>query len=149
MHSNDCYTASAPSKLTGFLTTTDARGREVINPVFEFDACFDPQSDTSATGTFFPSLFVITSTSLTADADGKVGITVTCGTGSEGCAGTVDVTAGGQRLGSVPYNLKEESTATLRVPESIPADATDVTFEVRPDAGVGSTSPVTLAVQGH
>ena len=45
VHSNDCYTAGGPSKLTGFLTMTDTRGREVTNPVFEFDGCFDPNGD--------------------------------------------------------------------------------------------------------
>ncbi|MEJ7834422.1 MAG: hypothetical protein WKF79_16025, partial [Nocardioides sp.] len=56
VHSNDCYTVSAPSKLTGFLTITDSQGREVTNPVFEFDGCFDPHGDNSSTGVSFPSL---------------------------------------------------------------------------------------------
>ncbi len=43
VHSNDCYTAAGPTKLTGFLTITDAHGKEVTNPAFEFDGCFDPQ----------------------------------------------------------------------------------------------------------
>ena len=55
VHSNDCYTASGPSKLTGFLTITDARGREVTNPVFEFDGCFDPGGDNSRHRVVSPS----------------------------------------------------------------------------------------------
>jgi hypothetical protein len=41
--SNSCYTASGPSKLIGLVTITDTRGRDVPNPVFEFDGCFDPR----------------------------------------------------------------------------------------------------------
>ena len=71
VHSNDCYTAGGPSKLTGFLTITDTRGREVTNPLFEFDGCFDPGADNSATGVFFPSLFAVTTTTLTPDDEGR------------------------------------------------------------------------------
>lgn len=42
VHSNDCFTASGPSKLIGLSTLTDTHGRDVPNPVFEFDSCFDP-----------------------------------------------------------------------------------------------------------
>ena len=31
VHSNGCYTAGGPSKLVGFQTITDTRGREVTN----------------------------------------------------------------------------------------------------------------------
>ncbi len=41
--SNSCYTASGPSKLVGLVTITDTHGRDVPNPVFEFDGCFDPR----------------------------------------------------------------------------------------------------------
>lgn len=40
--SNSCYTAGGPSKLVGLATITDTTGRDVTNPVFEFDGCFDP-----------------------------------------------------------------------------------------------------------
>src|SRR3954471_23403938 len=43
-HSNDCYTAGGPSKIVGVQTITDIRGDDVPNPVFEFDACFDPHT---------------------------------------------------------------------------------------------------------
>jgi hypothetical protein len=147
VHSNDCYTAGGPTKLTGFLTITDKRGKEVTNPVFEFDACFDPQGDNTATGNEFPSLTNVTSTTLTTDAQGAAALQISCGTGSEGCAGTVVVTAGKQVLGEVPYAAKEESTASLTLPAPVPAGAKEVTFEVRPTKGVGPSSPVTLPVQ--
>ncbi|HSP37000.1 MAG TPA: hypothetical protein VLR26_04535 [Frankiaceae bacterium] len=43
-HSNSCYSAGGPSKLVGLLSITDTHGRDVPNPVFEFDGCFDPAS---------------------------------------------------------------------------------------------------------
>ncbi|WP_051552013.1 hypothetical protein [Nocardioides sp. URHA0020] len=147
VHSNDCYTASGPSKLTGFLTMTDSKGREVTNPVFEFDGCFDPHGDNAATGVVFPSLLNATSTTVTPDPQGRASIQVTCGTGDQGCAGTVAVTAGGTDLGTVPYDLQEESTGTVVAPKRLPAGAKEVTFTVRPTTGVGPTSPVVLPVQ--
>jgi hypothetical protein len=41
---NYCYTASGPSKIVGLLTITDRDGKTVLNPVFEWDACYDPAS---------------------------------------------------------------------------------------------------------
>ena len=147
MHSNDCYTAGGPTKLTGFLTLTDTRGKEVTNPVFEFDGCFDPHTDNRPTGVEFPSLLSVTSTALTPDPDGQTGLQVTCGTGSDGCAGTITATAGATRLGTMPVRLKEESTATVPVPQPVPGSADEVTFEVRMTDGVGPSKPVTLPVQ--
>jgi hypothetical protein len=40
--SNSCYMAGGPSKLIGLATITDVRGNDVVNPVFEFDGCFNP-----------------------------------------------------------------------------------------------------------
>ena len=146
VHSDDCWTASGPSRLTGFLTMTDAAGREVTNPVFEFDGCFDPDGDDAPTGVEFPSLLAVTSTTLTPDATGAAGVQVTCGTGAEGCAGQLTVTAGGTELGSVPYDLAEESTAALALPGPLPAGTAQVTLAFRLDKGTGPSSPVTLPV---
>jgi hypothetical protein len=148
VHSNDCYTASGPSKLTGFLTMTDKNGREVTNPVFEFDGCFDPNGDNAATGVVFPSLLTVTSTSITPDSRGGAGLQVTCGTGDQGCAGTVVVTAGDRELGAMPIDLAEESSATLPLPAAVPDGATELTFDVQLTTGVGPSSPVTIPVQG-
>ncbi len=147
VHSNDCYTAGGPTKLTGFLTITDARGREVTNPVFEFDGCFDPNGDNAPTGVAFPSLLNVTSTTLTPDAHGRTGVQVSCGTGSDGCSGSVTATAGGTTLATLPIHLKEESTATLAIPTAVPASADEVTFAVQMHSGVGPSKPVTLPVQ--
>ena len=42
---NSTYVAGGPTKLIGTVMITDARtGRDVPNPVFEFDGAFDPNS---------------------------------------------------------------------------------------------------------
>ena len=147
MHSNDCYTAGGPSKLTGFLTITDTRGKEVTNPLFEFDGCFDPGSDNTATGVFYPSLFAVTSTTLSPDASGKTNLKVNCGTGAHGCAGTVVATDGKVNLGSMPFKLKEECTGTMQLPAPLPAGSKEVAFEVRSTTGAGPSSLATVPVQ--
>jgi hypothetical protein len=147
VHSNDCYTAAGPTKLTGFLTLTDTSGRQVTNPAFEFDGCFDPATDDSDTGVFFPSVLTITSPAVTADSEGRVGPLVSCGTGSDGCAGTVTATAGKTELGTVPFELKEESTAAVRFPKPLPSGTKEVSFQVMATSGYSSADPVTLPVQ--
>ncbi len=148
VHSNDCYTAAGPSKLTGFLTMTDAKGDTVTNPAFEFDSCFDPKSNNSPTGVVFPSLLNVASTVVTPNAQGNASLQVTCGSGDKGCAGTIAVTAGDTKLGTIPFKLAEESTATLPLPAAVPAGASEVTFTVQMATGVGPPKPVTLPVQG-
>jgi hypothetical protein len=147
VHSNGCYTAGGPSKLTGFLTMTDTEGRVVANPVFEFDGCFDPNGDNTPTGVAFPSLLAVASTTITPDAQRTAGLQVTCGSGDKGCAGTIAVLAGHQKLGTIPVHQAEESTATLPLPAAVPAGARDLTFTVQMTMGAGPTSPVTLPVQ--
>ncbi len=147
VHSNDCFTAGGPSKLTGFLTMTDAQGREVDNPVFEFDGCFDPQGDTSATGVEFPSVYAVTSTVAGTDSAGRLDVQSTCGTGSEGCAGTAVATAGGTPLGSVDVDAAEEATAELVFPRPLPPGAKEVTITLTTTRGVAPSDEVTLPVQ--
>lgn len=147
VHSNDCYTVTGPSKIIGFLTMTDPRGREIPNPVFEFDGCFDPNGDNTATGVAFPSLLTVTSTSLTRDDEGRVGLQVSCGAGSDGCSGTMTAKAGGRDLGALPYSLQEQSTGTLTMPTSVPDGVNEVSFQLKSATGVGPTSPVSLPVQ--
>jgi hypothetical protein len=147
VHSNDCYTAGGPSKLTGFLTMTDTKGQVVANPVFEFDGCFDPSGDNTPTGVVFPSLLAVASTTVTPDADGNAGLQVTCGSGDQGCAGTIAVTAGRRTLGTIPVHRPEESTATLPLPAAVPPGTKEITFTVQMTTGAGPSSPVTLPVR--
>ncbi len=148
-HSNGCFTAGGPSKLVGFQTITDTRGRNVTNPVYEFDGCFDPNGDNTPTGVRFPSLLNVTTTVLRPDADNRVALQVSCGTGATGCHGSVTATAGSTRLGTVPIDLQEELTGSLRFPRPVPADAQDVTFTVTMARGVGPTSAPTLPMPGY
>jgi hypothetical protein len=40
--------------LTGLITITDTHGKDVDNPVFEFDSCFDPNGSNEPTGVTVP-----------------------------------------------------------------------------------------------
>lgn len=144
VHSNGCYTASAPSKLVGFLTLTDTKGRTVTNPVAEFDGCFDPQGDDTPTGVTFPSVLTVTTTALRPDSQGHVSVQATCGTGDGGCRGEVTATAGGTELGTVPVDVEEEQTATFAFDTPVPAGASEVTFDFHLATGFGPTKPVVL-----
>ncbi len=147
VHSNDCFTAAGQTKLTGFLTITDTRGKEVTNPAFEFDSCFDPNGDNTPTEVLFPSVFNVTSTSLTPDAQGHVAINVTCGTGSDGCAGSATATAGSHNLGTLTYSFKEEDTSTLSFPETLPPGTTEITVDITTTTGVAGSSSITIPIQ--
>lgn len=144
VHTNGCYTAGGPSKLVGYATLTDTQGREVTNPVAEFDGCFDPGGDNTPTGHEFPSLLSSTTTALVPDAQNRVALGLACGTGSTGCAGSVTAVSGGTTLGTQQFSMKEEQTAKLLFPTPVPAQAPDVTFTIKYTKGVGSTSPITL-----
>ena len=141
VHSNGCYTAGGPSKLVGFQTLTDRTGHEVANPVFEFDGCFDPNGDNTPTGVEFPSLTQVTSTALVPDRAHRVSIQLSCGTGSTGCRGTVDAKAGTEDLGTVPYDITEEQTASLEFPTAVPPGAEGVDFTLTASRGVGAKGP--------
>lgn len=144
VHGNGCYTASAPSKLVGYATLTDTTGNEVINPVAEFDGCFDPRSDNTPTGVEFPSLLSVTTTALRPDARRHISIQATCGTGNGGCHGRVIATAGNTEVGTLPVDVDEEQTVNLAFSTAVPAGAPEVTFTFHLTRGVGPTKPVTL-----
>jgi hypothetical protein len=148
VHSNDCYTASGSTKLTGYQTMTDARGREVTNPVFEFDGCFDPGGDSSPTGNSFPSVLSVISTGVVPDAQGRPVVQLGCGTGAAGCAGSVVAKTGDTVLGTESFTMKEESTLKLTFGTALPAGAKDVEFTATATTGVGPSSPSDLPVQG-
>lgn len=142
VHSNGCYTAGGPSKLVGYQTITDARGDEVPNPVYEFDGCFDPSGDNTPTGTEFPSLTTMTTTALLPDADRRIAVQLSCGTGATGCRGTLDAQAGDVDLGKVPFNITEEQTAKLSFPTAVPAGSDSVDFTLNVTRGTSSKGPV-------
>jgi hypothetical protein len=148
VHSNDCYTAGGPTKLTGYLTIADSRGREVTNPLFEFDGCFDPHSDNTPNGVKFPSVLSVLSPAVATDQSGHVRLQLGCGTGSDGCSGTVTATAGSVKLGTGTFRMLEESTTYVTFPGKLPGGAKEVTFQVTPKDGYASTDPVSLPVQG-
>lgn len=141
VHSNGCWTAGGPSKLVGFQTITDEAGREVANPVYEFDGCFDPNGDDTPTGHEFPSLANLTTTALRPDAHDEVSLQLSCGTGSTGCAGTVQAMAGGTDLGTVPFDIPEEQTQTVHLDTPLPAGAQEVDVTVTVTTGVSNKGP--------
>ncbi|WP_196240578.1 hypothetical protein [Nocardioides anomalus] len=145
VHSNGCWTAGGPSKLVGFQTLTDRKGAEVTNPVYEFDGCFDPNGDDTPTGNEFPSLVNVTTTALQPDAGGRVSLQLSCGTGADGCQGTVDAKAGDTDLGSVPFDIPEEQTASLPFATPVPKGADSVDFTVTVTRGVSTKGPGTPA----
>jgi hypothetical protein len=73
-----------------------------------------------------------------------VSLQLSCGTGSTGCKGTVAAAAGDTKLGTVPFDIPEEQTAKLQLPQPVPQGATGVTFTIDTTAGVGPSSPVSL-----
>ena len=113
-HSNDCYTAGGPCKLVGLLTITDKNGKDVPNPAFEFDGCFDPHGANKPTGVDLnpktphrppllrsrsrPPRFAPTSSGLIQPA-------LTCSPGQEGCGGTITATLNGKPLPTATYAL--------------------------------------------
>ncbi len=131
VHSNACYTAGGPSKYVGQLTITDKHGKDVPNPAFEFDACFDPKGSDAPTGVSFdkpasasltPSQAAAASASLTlpsgtmaAADDGMIAPTLTCSTGRDGCAGTLTATAGGRTV-KVTYAVAKDDHQPITLP---------------------------------
>ena len=104
-HSNDCYTAGGPSKLVGLLTITDKNGKEVPNPAFHFDGCFDPHGSNKPTSINLnpktpqpttPAALAIAAAALHPDNSGLIQPALTCSPGQEGCGGTIAATLNGR-----------------------------------------------------
>jgi hypothetical protein len=130
-HSNDCYTAGGPSKYVGQLTITDTHGRDVPNPVFEFDVCFDPNSSNAPTGvdqsassssSLTPAQQAAAHAALTlphgtmaADNGGAIAPSLACSAGRDGCAGTLTATAGGKTV-TVNYVVAPDDHAPVELP---------------------------------
>ena len=116
VHANGCYTATGPTKLTGFLTISDTTGRDVTNPLFEFDSCFDPHASNAPTGVVFPSALTVTSTALGAGATNGPTVNVSCSLGEKGCAGTVSARAADGTTATARYDLEPGRKAPLALP---------------------------------
>ena len=122
-HTNDCYTATGPSKIVGLLTISDARGRDVRNPVHEFDGCFDPKSSNDATGTDLhpppatpsigPAALTLPTGTVAANSRGVVHLRVSCSAGGEGCGGTITARLRGTPLGSTMYAIASGQSGTV------------------------------------
>lgn len=114
VHSNGCYTAGGPSKYVGQLTITDTAGKDVDNPVFEFDGCLDPNGPNAPTGVVIgkPASSKLTplqqagqvaqltlpSGVMAANADGTITPSLVCSPGKDGCAGTITARGGGRTV---------------------------------------------------
>jgi hypothetical protein len=146
VHSNGCYTVGSPSTLVGSQTITDARGRTVNNPAYEYDACLDPHGDNTPTGVTFPSSTTVTSTTATPDASGHVSVGLSCGVGAGGCAGTVTATAGSTVIGTATFSMTEQATTNLPFGGTLPAHAARVTYTMHTSTGI-APSPTTVPVQ--
>lgn len=146
VHSNGCYTVGSPSSLIGYQTITDAHGRTVNNPAYEFDGCLDPHGDNTPTGVTFPSTVTVTSTTATPDAGGRIRVGLACGVGHGGCSGTVTATAGSTTIGTASFTMTEQATTSLALRGTLPAGPKQVTYTVTTTAGV-APSPATVPVQ--
>jgi hypothetical protein len=148
VHSNGCYTAGGPSKLLGLITLTDAHGKDVPNPVFEFDSCLDPHGSNAPTGVTFPSAVAFPSELLPPNAQGQIAPLLTCSIGRGRCEGEISATAGGQRIGSASYAMKEShsQTVTFTLPPNKRAAGTPIVLTAHPKVGTASNSPAELAV---
>src|SRR3954454_11290971 len=148
-HSNNCYTAGGPSKFVGPLTITDAHGRDVPNPVFEFDSCFDPKSSNAPTGVDFakpasasltpaqqaaaPAALTLPRGTMAADRTGAVAPALNCSAGQAGCAGTLTASAGG-KTATTKYVLTADDQEPIKLPLP-PGTTGPVTLKATPVIG--------------
>ena len=106
VHSNGCYSATGPTKLTGFLTISDTSGRDVTNPLFEFDSCFDLHSSNAPTGVVFPSVLTVISKAVGSSPTGIPTIDISCSLGEKGCAGTATARSATGMTAVLSYDLE-------------------------------------------
>ena len=116
VHANACYTATGPTRLTGFLTISDKTGRDVTNPLFEFDSCFDPHASNAATGVLFSSALTLTSTALDPGSGRGPTVDLSCSLGEKGCAGTVSARSADGTTATATYDLEPGRKTGLALP---------------------------------
>ena len=160
VHSNDCYTAGGPSKFVGQLTISDAHGKDVDNPVFEFDSCFDPHTSNRPTGVNFDkpasasrtpvqqaaqtAAVTLPSGQMAAGADGAIAPSLVCSPGKDGCAGTLTAHGGGKTV-NVDYIIGPDDHAAVTLP--LPKGTTGpVTVTVSPIIGSAAKATSTFTL---
>jgi hypothetical protein len=156
VHSNQCYTAGGPSKIVGLLTITDAHGKDVPNPVFEFDGCFDPHGDNSPTRiTIAPK--PNTPTTATADlslptgtitrtARGAVAPTLVCSNATGGCAGTLTAALDGRPAGTRTYAIAPGRSASVTFDLGTRPTGRTLVLTAHPVIGTAKTASARLAI---
>lgn len=151
VHSNDCFTASGPTRVVGLVTITDTRGNSVPNPVFEFDSCFDPGSSNELSPAPRDSSKLLLPTGeIAPDKHGLIAPDLACSAGAVGgCAGNLTAAVDGQTIGRVIYQLAPggENTYTFSLPDSgSPTSGSEVTLEATPLIGTVSENPASLSL---
>jgi hypothetical protein len=162
VHANDCYTAGGPSKFVGLLTITDTRGKDVTNPVFEFDSCFDPKSTDAPTGNDFSSpkptqtptqqaaataVLTLPSGTMAADSTRTIAPSLTCSAGKDGCGGTLTATAQGKTV-TTTYALATDDHQPVTLP--LPKGTTGpVTLKATPVIGTAPKPTSSITVAAH
>ena len=157
-HSNNCYTAGGPSKLVGLLTITDKNGKDVPNPVFEFDSCFDPHRSNKPTGVDLnpktpapatPAAVTVATSPLHPDKNGLIHPALICSPGQEGCGGTITATLDGRPLPPATYALAPGKNGNIQFQLS-PRQATaggNLVLTFTPVIGDTAKAKTTLAVK--
>ena len=158
VHSNDCYTAGGPSKIVGLAAITDTHGNDVMNPVFEFDGCFNPRGTDRPTGVTFPTTTSTTTATVAAltlptgvariDRSGVVSILLACSAGAGGCAGTIAPSIGSRDLERQTFAIAAGKSArlALAIPRAAARGGTKLTLTVTPVIGTTSARRTTLAL---
>lgn len=158
VHSNSCYSVTGPSKLLGLLTITDKTGKDVINPVSEFDGCFDPRGNNTPTGNtdLVPTAAAptglaalsVAAAALRPDAQATIRPVLTCSAGQEGCAGTIAATIDGQPVAPATYALAPgvDNVVELHLTPQQAADGGKLLLTVTPVIGAAATARLTIAV---
>ena len=157
VHSNSCYTATGPSKLVGLLTITDKKGKDVINPVSEFDSCFDPHGFNKPTGNhdLVPTktsptglaAVAIGAAALHPDRNGAIRPAIACSPGQEGCGGTIIATISGAHVDTVTYALAPDSKGRVTITLPQGSGGGKVVLSVTPVIGKTTTPKVMLAIK--
>lgn len=159
VHSNSCYSVTGPSKLLGLLTITDKTGKDVINPVSEFDGCFDPHGLNTPTGntdlvptkaspTGLAALSIAT-LMLRPASDGTIRPVLACSAGQEGCGGTITGTLDGQPVAPATYAFApgDHGIVELHLTTQQATAGGKLLLTLTPVIGAATTPKLTIVVE--